>query len=89
MTLWIVVSPLQLGDSIQKAAEEAYKLVLHQTCGVTARQEGATSEQREEEYKSVAKATIKNPNAMKLCDEDYQAYQMLDAVELGNQKLFA
>jgi hypothetical protein len=34
-------------------------------------------------------ATTKNPHAMMLCDEDYKAYHSLDAVELGNQKLFA
>ena len=34
-------------------------------------------------------ATTKNPNAMMLCIEDYNAYHSLDAVELGNQKLFA
>ena len=33
--------------------------------------------------------TTKNPNAMMLCSEDYNAYHSLDAVELGNQKLFA
>ena len=55
MALWIVVSVLQLGESVENAAGKAYNLIRHQTCGVTARHEGATSEQREEEFHLVAR----------------------------------
>ena len=57
MALWIVVSILQLGESIENAAGKAYNLIRHQACGVTGRHEGAiyTSEQREEEFNLVAR----------------------------------
>jgi len=55
MALWIVVSVLQLGESVENAAGKAYNLIRHQTSGVTPRHEGATSEQREEEFRLVAR----------------------------------